>query len=283
MSKHKKIIYDFGSYNGDDIPYYMKKADTVIAVEANPILVNEIESRFSEQIKNNKLIVENCVLTVEKEEVEIPFYIRKIHHGLSQLPRPDNSIINDFDEVILSSKNVVNIIKRHGDPFYVKIDIEHYDHVILKELFLNDIFPVYISAESHHIETFALLVALGKYKSFNIVNGPTIESQYKDCSIKTEAGEESYSFPGNSAGPFGEDIEGNWMTPENFFKFLALEGLGWKDIHATNAIEADPEYRVNPIPYLAKEARFQAAGVIRMRAPSLYAMLKKIRSFWKRD
>jgi hypothetical protein len=31
-----KIIYDLGANNGDDIPYYLLKADTVVAVEANP-------------------------------------------------------------------------------------------------------------------------------------------------------------------------------------------------------------------------------------------------------
>jgi len=32
----KRIIYDFGANTGNDIPYYLKKADVVVAVEANP-------------------------------------------------------------------------------------------------------------------------------------------------------------------------------------------------------------------------------------------------------
>ncbi len=42
----KKIIYDFGANNGDDIPYYLKKAELVVAVEANPSLCQKIEERF---------------------------------------------------------------------------------------------------------------------------------------------------------------------------------------------------------------------------------------------
>lgn len=34
----KRVIYDFGSKNGDDIPYYLEKPDLDVAVEANPIL-----------------------------------------------------------------------------------------------------------------------------------------------------------------------------------------------------------------------------------------------------
>ena len=54
-----KIIYDFGSNNGDDIPYYLEKADKVVAVEANPGLVAQIVSRFSKDIAAQKLIVEH--------------------------------------------------------------------------------------------------------------------------------------------------------------------------------------------------------------------------------
>ena len=35
---NKKVIYDIGSNNGDDIPYYLMKCDKVVAVEANPLL-----------------------------------------------------------------------------------------------------------------------------------------------------------------------------------------------------------------------------------------------------
>ena len=62
---NKKIIYDFGSNNGDDISYYLLKSDLVIAVEANPVLCNHIKKRFKQQILNGNLIVENCVLNTE--------------------------------------------------------------------------------------------------------------------------------------------------------------------------------------------------------------------------
>jgi hypothetical protein len=46
----KKVIYDFGSNNGDDIPYYLKKSDLVVAVEADPLLCDHIKTRFSNEI-----------------------------------------------------------------------------------------------------------------------------------------------------------------------------------------------------------------------------------------
>jgi predicted RNA methylase len=43
----KKIIYDFGANTGGSIPYYLKKADVVVAVEANPQLCAIMEDKFA--------------------------------------------------------------------------------------------------------------------------------------------------------------------------------------------------------------------------------------------
>jgi hypothetical protein len=45
ITTSKTVIYDFGANNGDDIPYYLKKAELVVAVEANPSLCQKIEER----------------------------------------------------------------------------------------------------------------------------------------------------------------------------------------------------------------------------------------------
>ena len=67
----KKIIYDFGANNGDDIPYYLMKADEVIAVEANPNLCDLIKNRFPKEIIDGRLKVENCVIDVDKSKNKV--------------------------------------------------------------------------------------------------------------------------------------------------------------------------------------------------------------------
>ena len=42
----KKIIYDFGSGRGENIPYYLLKSDLVIAIEANPDNYIYIKNKF---------------------------------------------------------------------------------------------------------------------------------------------------------------------------------------------------------------------------------------------
>lgn len=227
-----KINYDIGANNGDDIPYYLQKSDFVIAVEANPELCNYMQKRFQNEIRNRRLVIENCVLLEDKKEGKIPFYIHKDNHVISQFPRPKKKIEN-FKQVELPGKSVDQLFKMYGFPYYVKIDVERYDHVILNTMFSLGINPRYLSAECHKIKVFLLLVSNEAYQSFKVVKGYEVTRLYKNHCIQTKNGEKViYSFPHHSAGPFGEDIKGEWMNSESLFNQLKREGLGWKDIHA---------------------------------------------------
>ena len=238
----KEIIYDFGANNGDDIPYYLLKSDHVVAVEANPVLCEQIKNRFSSEIKKGRLKVENYVITAAENSEEVVFYIHKENHILGQFPKPPEDQLIFFDEILLPSKPVAQIIKEHGAPHYIKIDIEHYDSEILRALSINDIYPPFISAETHSIDVFCLLVTMG-YDAFKLIDGHTVSKVYKDRIIQVGEDHTLYSFPHHSAGPFGSDIDGKWMTADNFFRLLALEGLGWKDIHASRIESPDPSIK----------------------------------------
>lgn len=239
----KKIIYDFGANTGDNIPYYLLKADIVVAVEANPLLCDEIKRRYKGEIQSGNLIVENFVLHNGESTPKVAFYSHKKNHVLSRYPKPENA--EEFDEIYLPAKNVIELIREIGDPYYIKIDLESYDHEILAAIFSNNIFPPYISAESHTIEVFSTLVSIGKYKAFKLVDGLSVSEEYLDCSVDASTGATNYSFPFHSAGPFGNDIKGPWMNSKNLFNMLAQSGLGWKDIHASNADMVDPECGAN--------------------------------------
>jgi FkbM family methyltransferase len=244
-SPSQKVIYDLGANTGDDIAYYLKKADVVVAVEANPALTNAIQKRYSNAISEGRLFVENCVVTILPHSVTVPFYLHKHGHIISQFPRPSEAELIHFDEVMLPSKSILSLVERYGYPHYIKIDIEGYDQEIVRNLIENRIFPEFISAESHSIEVFSLLVSSNVYTSFNLVDGRSVVEKYKNTPISTLTGQESFSFPNHSAGPFGEDIKSPWMTSEHFFELLAYEGLGWKDIHATNKQLARPDNKVH--------------------------------------
>jgi FkbM family methyltransferase len=219
----KQIIYDFGANNGDNVPYYLLKSDLVVAVEANPALCNGIASRFASEIASGRLVVENRVLTDEEGATEVSYFLHTTNHVQSQLPRPSPKVAAKFQEVLLPSASAVSIIEKHGPPHYVKIDIEHCDGRILRALFGAGIFPPFISAESHSIEVFSLLVSHGHYNAFKLVDGRSVARKYYNRAIRDGAREVRHSFPYHSAGPFGNDIDGKWMTANNFFRLLSVE------------------------------------------------------------
>lgn len=246
VKSDKLVIYDIGANNGDDLPYYLKKGDFVVAVEANPILCDVLSTRFSEDIKQGRLVVENCVLVSEETGSKVPFYIHRTQDVLSQFPRPEK--IHEFDEILLHAKTVHSLFAKHGLPYYVKIDIEHYDEHILRAIFAGGVRPPFISAESHSIGVFAAMVSLGEYNAFKLIEGCAIESRYRSHSFEARSGKvDVHTFPIHSAGPFGDDLDGEWMTASEFFKLLAFVGLGWKDIHATNVRTADAHAKVDDL------------------------------------
>jgi FkbM family methyltransferase len=237
----KKIIYDFGANKGDDISYYLKRADLVVAVEADPGLCEIMRDRFQQEIRNGRVIVENYVITVN-DLTEVPFYKHKKKHVLSQFPKPRDRHLKDFLETLLPARTPISIIQEHGAPYYIKIDVEHYDQVILENLFAHDIRPPYISAECHSAEVFPMLVAQGGYKAFKLVEGRHVHRRANDILIQGNAGSvERFSFKRHAAGPFGDDIRGGWLTAENCKRLLAFRGMGWRDVHATNLVDPPPQ------------------------------------------
>lgn len=232
-----RVIYDIGANNGDDIPYYLMRADKVVSVEANPVLCEGIRSRFADEISSGNLVVENVVISNQSSEGDVSFYIHNESHVLSQFPTPKD--LSQFTSVLLPSKSIIDLIGQHGEPWYVKIDVEHFDVQLLESLFDNGIRPPFISAESHRVDVFACLVSKGQYRAFKLVDGFSVSRVYRNEALIFGTTTVRYSFPHHSAGPFGDDIHGNWIDADKFFRQLAVEGLGWKDIHASNIRETD--------------------------------------------
>ena len=247
-----KIIYDFGASRGENIPYYLLKSDLIIAVEADPRNCQHIEKKFYNEIKSGKLILEKCILAEKNEKIE-KFYIHKNNYLLGQFPRPIDSLNNDFFEIEISSKDVLEVIKFYGKPYYIKIDLEEYDEIILKRILSNNIKPNYISVEATNPNIFKLLYSLGEYNSYKLVEGNNVEYVYKNLKIYIKSIINKYSFPKNSSGPFGNEIYGAWINKENFAELMEFKSWGWRDIHCS--LFDLPEKEASPKKYINIEIK----------------------------
>jgi FkbM family methyltransferase len=230
------VIYDFGMNNGDDVEYYLLKGLRVVGVEANAALCGMARERFEESIRSGQLVIENVVLSDSRDAGDVSFWIHRSNNVLSRFPRPSPCAVHEFFETKVPQRSAAEIVLHYGEPHYIKIDIENFDGVVLKNLFDNKIRPPFLSAEVHTIDVWCLMVAAG-YRSFNVVEGARVPIDYSNALIATPNGQVRHSFPQHSAGPFGADISSSWLDSGALFRSLAHRGLGWKDVHATTEIE----------------------------------------------
>ena len=228
----KKIIYDFGASDGKNIPYYLLKSDLIIAVEANPKSCEIIKKKFKKEIHEKKLIVENCVVANENNK-NSEFFLHKTNNLLSQFPKPNDELIDNFTKIDLESADVAYLIQKYGKPYYVKIDLEEYDNIILKKIFDNDILPNYISAEAINSDVINSFLINKNYNAFKLIEGDSVGFLYRNIKIDAYKKKIKYSFDKESAGPFGNDLHGKWIKKENFVKLIEFKGPGWRDIHAS--------------------------------------------------
>jgi FkbM family methyltransferase len=230
-SKPMNLIYDIGSNNGDDLPYYLMKAEKIVAIEANPVLCELIRSKFAAEINDGRLFVENCAIAVEEHNEPVSFYVHKRNHVLSRMDRPRNMDL--FEEIKVTCRSVASLVRQYGRADYMKIDIEGYDVEILEYLFRHDLLPPLISVEAHNPRVFGLLVGSAAFSAYNVVEGGLVRRRYANAPVKTSKGTVTYSFPAHSAGPFGDDISTPWLTRHELIMKLGVDGFGWKDIHAS--------------------------------------------------
>jgi FkbM family methyltransferase len=218
----KDLVYDVGLHKGEDTEYYLKKGFKVIAIEANPQLISECKARFREAIALGRLqIVEGAIAPASAGNTVI-FY-KNLNASIWGTIDPawadrNASRGHASEQVELNRIDIEGTFRTFGIPFYLKIDVEGADMLVLDSLKLFGERPQYISIEAEKVEFSKIkqeLVTLRElgYSKFKAVqqrwipgtkirakalDGRAIEHMFEDC----------------SSGPFGDDIPQPWRTLE---------------------------------------------------------------------
>ena len=132
-----KIIFDIGANQGQNLNYFLEKADVVVAFEANPDLVLNIKKKFKEFIDNGKLVIENIALIDDDNIEKINFFVSG-GKGITSTLFPENP--NEFEKREVKCGKASSLIKKYLEKYkiseieYIKIDIEGADHLVLNDL-----------------------------------------------------------------------------------------------------------------------------------------------------
>jgi FkbM family methyltransferase len=234
------LIFDLGFHNGDDTDYYLSLGYSVIAVEANPILVKKGKRRFSDAIESGKLILHNRAFSDVSGLIK--FYIHPSNYDWSSCIL--DRVTWDGSEPIVTEIETIDLynLYDYGDPYYVKTDVEGHDVIMVKQLLeiINHGIkpkPTFVSFElskRDYFEIFSYLHVAG-YDRYQLVNQRNNDGR--------EVG--GYKFSKYSSGTFGDRLPPErWMTTDeawtNYMKYKELKiidnqelALGWVDLHAT--------------------------------------------------
>lgn len=216
-------------HNGDDTEYYLYKGFDVVGIDANPELCDHCRRRFARAIDDGRLTILN--IGVGDATGRASFHINRRESQISTF-KAELDERDPWDVIEMQIVRLSDIIAERGTPVYVKIDVEHFDHLVLDDLRRASIKPRYISAEAHTEATFAALEAMG-YRHFQLTPGAMVPQLYGSHDIKRLDGRTArYFFNPLSSGPFGDDLDGPWLSSEQLLQRLETQGYGWIDIHA---------------------------------------------------
>jgi FkbM family methyltransferase len=249
-------IFDIGMHIGEDTRHYLKKGFKVLAVEANPILAKQNSEKFKKAIDAKQLVILNAGIA-DKAGV-LPFYV---NHRLSEWSSFDKATgtRNDTAYHVLDVPCVTtkSLFEQYGVPFYLKVDIEGFDHYCLHDI-IPEYKPKYVSCEAVYLDWMEILVQKG-YTKFKLLNQANdfkpinIEQEKKAWFPKYEIIKNgiklrvqkfiSFEHMYGSSGPFAEDTAGEWLSADEvrelysaFYQYekkQPISGASWFDFHAT--------------------------------------------------
>ncbi len=212
-----KTIYDLGMCYAEDTTFYLRKGFHVVAIEANPGAVSQAQKQLADYVESGALTIVNKAIS--DEPITIPFYIcdDKIWLSTASKERAEQWERGGevFRKVEVSSTHLSELFANSPTPHYVKIDIEGFDLVALRQIAESSVRPTYISAEldvARAQQMLSLLRSMG-YERFALVFQSQVPSQVEPTPAR-EGGNSGAPIVKGQTGLFGDDLPDDvWRRP----------------------------------------------------------------------
>lgn len=212
------LIYDVGLHKGEDSAFYLKLGFKVLGIEANPELVQHCQARFRNQIASGQLRIVEGAIAPEFEGPAITFY-RSSDSVLSTInkKRAEHSerLGHKSECIVVPRIDAVDIYRSFGVPYFLKVDVEGADQLILDGLKRQPSRPRYISVESDKVDFDEVEAQLGLLRELGYRKFKAVQQQRIPGSrVETKALDGSkvvHVFESGASGPFGEDLSGQWL------------------------------------------------------------------------
>lgn len=203
FAQDSRSIFDLGMNNGDDTAYYLKLGYRVVALEANPALCDKASQRFAAAVADGQLTIVHAAIWERSGQTSFLVNLDNDHWSSIDpgwAGREDSAC----QRIDVRCVTLPELFDTFGVPWYLKIDVEGVDHVVLDQLRGCPLLPARVSVEDcrfgfDYMET---LAACG-YDGFKLLDQSSVAG-------RTDPGC-GHVFPTGSSGPLGDRIEGDWL------------------------------------------------------------------------
>lgn len=166
MTLQDDLIYDVGMHNGNDTAFYLACGYRVVAIEADPTLAEAGRKRFQKEMASGQLTILN--VGIGEQPGTATFWINEVQSTLNSFIREITAQYGEpHHPITIQCRRLDDILREHGTPHYMKIDIEGHDIVCCEQL-TPQTRPRFISVEMSRIELLLKLRDLG-YDRFKII------------------------------------------------------------------------------------------------------------------
>jgi FkbM family methyltransferase len=241
QAMNPNLVYDIGMHLGQDTEFYLKKGFHVIAIEANPVLVDEQKERFKDFIARDQLRILN--VGIGQERGRFTFYVNDYLSEWSSFDKEIGTRGGKFHEIEVEMVPLEDVLAICGIPYYLKIDIEGYDFIALRAIRSFSDKPKFISVENGQKPLLDFLHEEG-YTQFKFINQQKVPEQ-KVTYPAREGVFVPHVFPFGASGLFGDETPGEWLDYHNVLKLINAYWdnperdaniHGWFDLHAKRSL-----------------------------------------------
>jgi FkbM family methyltransferase len=236
-------------YDGSDTAYYLESGYRVVAVDANPELVDKAKKKFAARIDSGQLTCINAAISASGEPVELTLSGADL--GSSSIFGEKIVHMRPVEIIKVPGVTLEQLFRQYGIPKYLKVDIEGADRFCVLSL-TSENRPAYLSFEiGDDVDELLSHTATLGYKKFKIINQKSfrefanIECLYDRIARKLIR-HLGYAHPmmikragrlfvsGHSSGPVPWHSDGQWRSYDETRSIINNVKLpGWNDIHAS--------------------------------------------------
>jgi FkbM family methyltransferase len=211
------LVFDVGAHRGEDSSYYLRRGFRVVSVECDPGNVALLRSRFEREIGEGRLTLIDRAVAPASGQVK---FFKNKNVSIWGTTEPSfaerfQTLGTEIEEIVVEAINADDLFCSYGIPFYLKIDIEGSDLLVVDALQHFESRPAYLSLESDSVcfeklrQEFAALRGLG-YNKFKL-SPQHLVSRQKIPALSPHGQFIEHTFDPASSGLFGEDLDGEWI------------------------------------------------------------------------